>query len=61
MQRSNESQVTPGVRKAALLLLSLGKEQAADVLRHLDESLLEAVILEMSKSGPFRRKNERIF
>ncbi len=49
MQRSNETGSTPGVRKAALLLLSLGKDQAAEVLRHLDESLLEAVILEMSK------------
>lgn len=49
MQRPNETSTTPGVRKAALLLLSLGKDQAADVLKHLDESLLESVILEMSK------------
>ncbi|MCW7470589.1 flagellar motor switch protein FliG [Leptospira kanakyensis] len=49
MKPENSTSATPGVRKAALLLLSLGKERAADVLKHLDDSMLEAVILEMSK------------
>lgn len=49
MKSENPTSTTPGVRKAALLLLSLGKERAADVLRHLDDAMLEAVILEMSK------------
>ncbi|MDF3818989.1 flagellar motor switch protein FliG [Leptospira sp. 96542] len=49
MKRENETSATPGVRKAALLLLSLGKDQAAEVLKHLDDSMLEAVIVEMSK------------
>lgn len=38
-----------GARKSALLLLSLGKEEAAEIMRHLDDKSLEAVILEMSK------------
>lgn len=38
-----------GARKSALLLLSLGKEEAAEILKHLDDKSLEAVILEMSK------------
>ncbi|TGN18420.1 flagellar motor switch protein FliG [Leptospira idonii] len=49
MQKSNEVSSPKGVRKAALLLLSLGGDQAAEVLKHLDDSMLEAVILEMSK------------
>jgi flagellar motor switch protein FliG len=38
-----------GARKSALLLLSLGKEEAAEIMKHLDDRSLEAVILEMSK------------
>ncbi len=38
-----------GARKSALLLLSLGKEEAAEIMKHLDDKSLEAVILEMSK------------
>ncbi|GBF48952.1 endoflagellar motor switch protein [Leptospira ryugenii] len=38
-----------GIRKSALLLLSLGQDQAAEILKHLDDKLLESVILEMSK------------
>ncbi|WCL48072.1 flagellar motor switch protein FliG [Leptospira sp. GIMC2001] len=38
-----------GARKSALLLLSLSKEDAAEILKHLDDKSLEAVILEMSK------------
>jgi flagellar motor switch protein FliG len=38
-----------GARKSALLLLSLGKEEAAEIMKHLDDKSLEAIILEMSK------------
>ncbi len=38
-----------GVRKAALLLLSLGEKEAIEVLRHFDDEKLELVIAEMSK------------
>jgi flagellar motor switch protein FliG len=38
-----------GARKSALLLLSLGREEAAEILKHLDDKSLEAVISEMSK------------
>lgn len=38
-----------GARKSALLLLSIGREEAAEILKHLDDKSLEAVIAEMSK------------
>jgi len=38
-----------GPKKAALLLLSLGKEEAAKVLSHLDDKMIEEIIVEMSK------------
>ncbi|MDX1960434.1 MAG: flagellar motor switch protein FliG [Leptospiraceae bacterium] len=38
-----------GPKKAALLLMSLGKEEAAKVMAHLDDKLLEEVVIEMSK------------
>lgn len=38
-----------GARKAALLLLSLGKEEAAKVMSHLDDRMIEEVIQEMSQ------------
>ena len=37
-----------GAKKAALLLLSLGKEEAAKVLSHLDDKMIEQVVYEMS-------------
>ncbi|NCS95653.1 MAG: flagellar motor switch protein FliG, partial [Leptospira sp.] len=33
-----------GARKSALLLLSIGREEAAEILKHLDDKSLEAVI-----------------
>jgi flagellar motor switch protein FliG len=38
-----------GAKKAALLLLSLGKEEAAKVMSHLDDKMIEEVIAEMSQ------------
>ena len=38
-----------GTKKAALLLLSLSKEEAAKVLSHLDDKMIEQVVLEMSQ------------
>lgn len=38
-----------GAKKAALLLLSLGREEAAEILKHLDEKSLESVVSEMAK------------
>jgi flagellar motor switch protein FliG len=38
-----------GAKKAALLLMSLGKEEAAKVMSHLDERMIENVIYEMSQ------------
>jgi flagellar motor switch protein FliG len=40
---------TQGAKKAALLLLSLGKEEAAKVMSHLDDKMIEEVISEMSQ------------
>ena len=39
----------PGRKKAAVLLVSLGKERAADVFRHLREEEIESLSLEMAK------------
>ncbi|MCB1143158.1 MAG: flagellar motor switch protein FliG [Leptospiraceae bacterium] len=39
----------PGAKKAALLLMSLGKEEAARVMSHLDDKMIENVIAEMSQ------------
>ncbi|WP_320669651.1 flagellar motor switch protein FliG [Patulibacter defluvii] len=41
----------PGRRKAAILLVSLGAERAADVFKHLREDEIEALSLEMAKLG----------
>ena len=41
--------ILPGPRKAALLLLSLGKEEAAKILSHSDDRMIEEIIVEMSK------------
>jgi flagellar motor switch protein FliG len=38
-----------GTKKAALLLLSLSKEEAAKVLSHLDDKMIEQVVMEMSQ------------
>jgi flagellar motor switch protein FliG len=39
----------PGRKKAAVLLVSLGKERAADVFRHLRDEEIESLSLEMAK------------
>ena len=39
----------PGRKKAAVLLVSLGKERAADVFRHLRDEEIETLSLEMAK------------
>lgn len=39
----------PGRKKAAVLLVSLGKDRAADVFRHLREEEIESLSLEMAK------------
>ncbi len=38
-----------GAKKAAMLLLSLGKDEAAKILSHLDDKMIEQVVLEMSQ------------
>lgn len=38
-----------GAKKAAMLLMSLGKEEAAKVMAHLDDKMIEEVIQEMSR------------
>lgn len=46
----NEKKIqSKGARKAALLLLSLGKDEAAKILSHLDDKMIERIIGEMSK------------
>lgn len=50
-----------GARKSALLLLSLGEEEATEVLRHLDDKSLESVILEMAQiQSVSKEEKERI-
>ena len=38
-----------GPKKAALFLLSIGKEEAAKVISHLDEKMIESIISEMAQ------------
>lgn len=38
-----------GAKKAAMLLLSLGKEEAAKILAHLDDKMIEQIVIEMSQ------------
>ncbi|MBE7411186.1 MAG: flagellar motor switch protein FliG [Leptospiraceae bacterium] len=47
--KKNSSGLFSGSKKAALLLLSLKKEEAAKVLSHLDDKMIEEVVVEMSK------------
>ncbi len=37
-----------GAKKAAMLLLSLGKDEAAKILAHLDDKMIEQIVIEMS-------------
>lgn len=45
----NSISAPKGARKAALFLMSLGKDEAAKVMAHLDDKLIEDIIQEMSK------------
>jgi flagellar motor switch protein FliG len=49
VQLYNESMEINGRQKAALLLVSMGTERAADVFRHLREDEIECLSLEMAK------------
>jgi flagellar motor switch protein FliG len=49
VQVYNESMEIQGRQKAALLLVSMGSERAADVFRHLREDEIETLSLEMAK------------
>ncbi len=49
MDKGNQKLSMKGAKKAALLLMSLGKEEAARVMSYLDEKMIEEVISEMSK------------
>jgi len=44
----------PGRRKAAILLVSLGKEAAADVFQHLPEEMIEKLTIEMARTREVR-------
>ncbi len=49
VQLYNDSMEINGRQKAALLLVSMGSERAADVFRHLREDEIETLSLEMAK------------
>jgi flagellar motor switch protein FliG len=49
VQLYSESMEVAGRQKAALLLVSMGSERAADVFRHLREDEIETLSLEMAK------------
>src|SRR4249920_1223493 len=40
----------PGRRKAAILCVSLGKEGAAEIFKHLSNDLIEQLTVEMAKT-----------
>ncbi len=40
-----------GIQKAAVLMVSLGEERAADIIKHLSDSEAEALSLEIAKAG----------
>ncbi len=46
----SEKKVHPGTRRAAILLMSLQEDQAANVMRSLPKDVLAAVSLEMSRT-----------
>ncbi len=49
----------PGRRKAAILLVILGPEKAAEVLKHLDESDVEMLTIEIANLGPVSDDEKR--
>ncbi|KUK22710.1 MAG: Flagellar motor switch protein FliG [Thermotoga petrophila] len=42
---------TDGKRKAAVLLVALGPEKAAQVMKHLDEETVEQLVVEIANIG----------
>lgn len=51
--------MTPGIRKSAILLMSLGEEAAGNVLRHLPHSAVEAMGEAMAQLSQVRRDEVR--
>ncbi|EMM94957.1 hypothetical protein LEP1GSC158_1926 [Leptospira interrogans serovar Zanoni str. LT2156] len=49
------------IRKSALLLLSLSKEDAAKVLSKLDDSMIEEIVLEMAQIKTISKKEKKMF
>lgn len=49
------------IRKSALLLLSLNKEDAAKVLSKLDDSMIEEIVLEMAQIKSISKKEKKKF
>lgn len=54
-----KEQSISGKRKAAILLLSLGPERAAKVLRNMDESEIEELTLELANIGKISDEERR--
>ncbi len=50
----------PGRRKAAILLVILGPEKAAQVLKHLDESDVEMLTIEIANLGHVSEEEKRV-
>ena len=46
---ADKPDVTKGITKAAMMLIALGDDVAAQILRHLDERTVEKVSVEVSK------------
>ena len=49
----------PGTRKAAILLVLMGTEKAANVLKHLDEDQIELLTLEIANLGKVSDEEKR--
>ncbi len=49
----------PGTRKAAILLVLMGTERAASVLKHLDEDQIELLTLEIANLGKVSDEEKR--
>jgi flagellar motor switch protein FliG len=53
MAEPREKQMNTGdAKKAATLFILMGEEQAAAILRHLNEAEIEAISREIAKAGP---------
>lgn len=51
MARVSSSKDFQGKEKAAILLVSLGNEIAADIYKHFDEATMEVITLEIANLG----------